>query len=72
MRSLSPGSDTPVRTSARNVKGPRKSESSAPALGRVGAQSVENGKTVAHSVTLARLVARLGVSKDFGRRSVIN
>ena len=71
MRSLSPGRETPLRTSARNVKGPKNSESSASALRWVSTQSAAKG-SAAHSVTLVRLVARLGASIGFGERSVIS
>ena len=66
MRSLSPGRGIPLRTSARNAKDTNESAPETSSLYQQFIADTKKRSETAHSATLARLVARSGVSLGVG------
>ena len=66
MRSLSPGRGIPVRASTRNAKDSNDSTSETSSLYEWFITERQRKGEAAHSATLVRLVARVGVSFGFG------
>ena len=66
IRSLSPGRGIPARASTRNANDPNDSASETSSLYESFIAERQRKGEAAHSATLARLVARVGVSLGFG------